>query len=153
MSLCPCGSGRPLAECCGPRHDGSKPAETPEALMRSRYSAYTLGLGDYLVRTQAKSIQAGAAEELGRWGKSVYWLGLTVQEAPPPSGDEGFVTFEARYLEDDQVVTLFEKSRFTRADGVWTYADGASRHRAEKVGRNAPCPCGSGKKLKQCHGG
>jgi len=22
----------------------------------------------------------------------------------------------------------------------------------EKVGRNAPCPCGSGKKFKQCHG-
>ena len=23
---------------------------------------------------------------------------------------------------------------------------------AEKVGRNDPCPCGSGKKYKQCHG-
>jgi preprotein translocase subunit SecA len=22
----------------------------------------------------------------------------------------------------------------------------------EKVGRNEPCPCGSGKKFKQCHG-
>ena len=22
----------------------------------------------------------------------------------------------------------------------------------EKIGRNAPCPCGSGKKYKQCHG-
>ena len=22
----------------------------------------------------------------------------------------------------------------------------------EKVGRNEPCPCGSGKKYKQCHG-
>jgi preprotein translocase subunit SecA len=22
----------------------------------------------------------------------------------------------------------------------------------EKVGRNDPCPCGSGKKFKQCHG-
>jgi uncharacterized protein YecA (UPF0149 family) len=22
-----------------------------------------------------------------------------------------------------------------------------------KVGRNAPCPCGSGKKYKRCHGG
>jgi preprotein translocase subunit SecA len=26
-----------------------------------------------------------------------------------------------------------------------------TRH-APKVGRNAPCPCGSGKKYKQCHG-
>jgi uncharacterized protein YecA (UPF0149 family) len=23
----------------------------------------------------------------------------------------------------------------------------------EKVGRNDPCPCGSGKKYKKCHGG
>ena len=25
-------------------------------------------------------------------------------------------------------------------------------HRAEKTGRNDPCPCGSGKKFKKCHG-
>ena len=24
--------------------------------------------------------------------------------------------------------------------------------RSEKIPRNAPCPCGSGKKYKQCHG-
>jgi preprotein translocase subunit SecA len=28
----------------------------------------------------------------------------------------------------------------------------SSRHREEKVGRNDPCPCGSGKKYKHCHG-
>jgi preprotein translocase subunit SecA len=26
------------------------------------------------------------------------------------------------------------------------------RHTGEKVGRNDPCPCGSGKKYKKCHG-
>jgi preprotein translocase subunit SecA len=26
------------------------------------------------------------------------------------------------------------------------------QHRGDKVGRNAPCPCGSGKKYKLCHG-
>jgi uncharacterized protein len=26
------------------------------------------------------------------------------------------------------------------------------RREAPKVGRNDPCPCGSGKKFKQCHG-
>ncbi len=29
----------------------------------------------------------------------------------------------------------------------------AVRRDAPKVGRNEPCPCGSGKKFKQCHGG
>jgi uncharacterized protein YecA (UPF0149 family) len=26
------------------------------------------------------------------------------------------------------------------------------RHEQPKVGRNDPCPCGSGKKYKACHG-
>ena len=26
------------------------------------------------------------------------------------------------------------------------------KRQQEKVGRNQPCPCGSGKKYKQCHG-
>jgi len=26
------------------------------------------------------------------------------------------------------------------------------RREVPKVGRNDPCPCGSGKKFKQCHG-
>jgi preprotein translocase subunit SecA len=28
----------------------------------------------------------------------------------------------------------------------------AQRRTGEKVGRNDPCPCGSGKKYKKCHG-
>jgi preprotein translocase subunit SecA len=27
-----------------------------------------------------------------------------------------------------------------------------SHYDGQKVGRNDPCPCGSGKKFKQCHG-
>ncbi len=29
---------------------------------------------------------------------------------------------------------------------------GGSSHALPKVGRNDPCPCGSGKKYKKCHG-
>jgi preprotein translocase subunit SecA len=28
----------------------------------------------------------------------------------------------------------------------------AQSRQADKVGRNDPCPCGSGKKYKKCHG-
>jgi uncharacterized protein YecA (UPF0149 family) len=28
----------------------------------------------------------------------------------------------------------------------------AAKREADKVGRNDPCPCGSGKKYKRCHG-
>jgi preprotein translocase subunit SecA len=31
-------------------------------------------------------------------------------------------------------------------------AQAAQRRTGEKVGRNDPCPCGSGKKYKKCHG-
>ncbi|HEX5804075.1 MAG TPA: YchJ family metal-binding protein, partial [Azospira sp.] len=44
---CPCGSDQPYARCCGRWHAG-EPAPSAEALMRSRYAAYVLGLSDYL---------------------------------------------------------------------------------------------------------
>ena len=51
-ALCPCGSGLTLAECCGPKIAG-EPAATPEALMRSRYTAYALGDDAYVLATWA----------------------------------------------------------------------------------------------------
>ena len=53
---CPCRSSEvdalAYAVCCRPLHDGLESgvhAPTPEALMRSRYSAYVVGLIDYLL--------------------------------------------------------------------------------------------------------
>ena len=48
--LCPCQSGLRYKRCCRPLHQGA-PAPSPEALMRSRYSAYALGLVDYIIDT------------------------------------------------------------------------------------------------------
>jgi uncharacterized protein YchJ len=41
-----------------------------------------------------------------------------------------------------------------QADGstVRRVAAGGTYTAEEKVGRNDPCPCGSGKKYKKCHG-
>ena len=47
---CPCHSGRTYGACCRPWHHGA-PAPTPEALMRSRFAAYALGLVDHIVAT------------------------------------------------------------------------------------------------------
>jgi len=33
-----------------------------------------------------------------------------------------------------------------------TQAAAPTKREADKVGRNDPCPCGSGKKYKRCHG-
>jgi hypothetical protein len=46
---CPCGSGERYDACCGPAHAGS-PVPTAAALMRSRYSAFVLGLDAYCSR-------------------------------------------------------------------------------------------------------
>ena len=50
---CPCGRGPSYAQCCARWHAGPLQGEAPDAetLMRSRYSAYALGLHDYLLQT------------------------------------------------------------------------------------------------------
>lgn len=152
MPPCPCGLPTDYAACCGPRHDGRRPAETPEALMRSRYSAFALARGDYLVATHDVPARPGAAAELAASARAVVWLGLTVHEAPLPAADEGFVSFTARSLEGGFVSAMSERSRFVRREGRWLYADGSPSVTRAKAGRNEPCPCGSGTKFKQCHG-
>jgi SEC-C motif-containing protein len=78
LALCPCDSGQPYADCCGPWHGGLSEgvhAPTPEALMRSRYSAYVLGLIDYLLATWHGSTSPGELEL-----SPVKWLGLEVRQ-------------------------------------------------------------------------
>ncbi len=150
---CPCGSGALYEACCGPRHDGTRPAETAEALMRSRYAAFAKAQVDYLVATHDAPATAGERRALEAFSKGVTWLGLTVHGAERGgAGDElGFVEFTARYLEGPDEVSLRERSRFRRRDGPWVYVDGTPAVTKRKVERNAPCPCGSGRKFKQCH--
>jgi SEC-C motif-containing protein len=45
---CPCGSGKPFDECCGPALAGVRPAADAAALMRSRYTAFARGDAAYL---------------------------------------------------------------------------------------------------------
>jgi SEC-C motif domain protein len=141
---CPCGGGE-YETCCGPRHDGSKPAETALALMRSRYSAFARGDVDYLQKTQLKPAD-DTWEQTRQWAKSVAWLDLKIVEAA-----ETVVEFIARYLEKGEITALHERSSFVQQDGRWIYDSGKPDVTRTRVARNEPCPCGSGKKFKQCH--
>ncbi|TXH52504.1 MAG: hypothetical protein E6Q87_00235 [Cellvibrionales bacterium] len=120
--LCPCGSDLPYANCCQPWHLGHQtgnPAPTPEALMRSRYSAYVLGLLDYLLATWHPSTAPGDLEL-----DAVKWLGLEVKAAAA-QGDAGVVEFVARYRDSSgRGQRLHEISRFVREKGQWFYVDG-----------------------------
>jgi SEC-C motif-containing protein len=91
---------------------------TPEALMRSRYSAYVLGQLEYLLATWHPSTAPGDLEL-----SPVKWLGLEVRNAQA-SADAGVVEFVARYRDGGRGVRLHETSRFVREDGRWLYIDG-----------------------------
>ncbi len=147
---CCCGSGRPYEACCGPAVSGARAAASPEALMRSRYCAYARGEGDYLVDTTVPHRRVPEDADLIReHASSTEWLGLEILSSTE-SGDGGAVEFKAYFRDGDGIRVHHEKSRFVRLDGRWYYDEGTLYE--AKVGRNDPCPCGSGKKYKKCCG-
>lgn len=145
---CPCGSGKPLAECCG-RYHGGEAAPTAEALMRSRYSAFVLQDDGYLRDTWHPKTRPS---QLDLSADDSCWQGLEIVACRKGGlqDEEGVVEFVARY----QGGQLHERSRFVREQGRWFYLDGEllPPRQQPQPGRNAPCPCGSGKKYKRCCG-
>lgn len=123
-NACPCESGTPYRDCCAPYHRGAS-APTPEALMRSRYSAYALRLSLYLLATWHPSTRPPPDEvDLGETRTA--WLGLKILRREHNGPDEGLVEFVARYrIGGASAVRLHETSRFVREHGVWFYIDGA----------------------------
>ena len=160
MSNCPCGSGCTYENCCGALHCGNVVAVTAQDLMRSRYSAFVVGDVDYLLNTHAPEYRpVNEREEIAQWSASVQWLGLDVIECQNGgvADDTGYVEFVAHYREEGQNKQIREKSLFRKTQGVWFYVTGELPREKpavskEVVQRNAPCPCGSGKKYKKCCG-
>jgi len=85
-------------------------------------------------------------DDLEAWATSVAWLSLQVVRA---EGDT--VEFIARCIEDGALRVMHERSTFAQEAGRWLYVGGTPEVKREKLERNAPCPCGSGRKFKQCH--
>lgn len=120
-AACPCGSGRALPDCCGRYHAG-EPAPDAEHLMRSRYSAYVLGLEDYLRATwhpAMRPVRLGLDA-----APRPHWLGLTVKAHTPLDATHANVEFVARYKINGRAYRLHETSRFEKRDGCWLYVDG-----------------------------
>jgi SEC-C motif domain protein len=159
MTSCPCGSGRAFADCCSPYLNG-EPAPTAEALIRSRYTAFTLGDLDYVERT----ITDHAAASFNRVDMEsalpgTEWLGLEIRDTEDGGeGDEtGTVRFAFSFRANGRPFTQVERATFLRVDGEWRFHDSEINPKSEPVrvahvGRNDPCPCGSGKKYKKCCG-
>jgi SEC-C motif domain protein len=119
---CPCDSGRTYRDCCAPLHAGA-PAPDAERLMRSRYSAFVLGLADYLLASWHPDTRP-AALDLDPPGVR-RWLGLRVIAHQPIDADQAEVEFVARSrVGGGSAQRLHERSRFRRIEGRWYYLDG-----------------------------
>lgn len=148
---CPCGSGHIYSECCEPLHQMNEQAQTAEALMRSRYSAFVLKNADYLLKTLHPDYHTEhERESLVALFNETTWLGLKVIKHVP-KGLSAEVEFSAFYQDNDHVSQLHERSRFIKIDTQWYYMDGTFLPPLT-LARNEVCFCGSGTKFKRCHG-
>lgn len=124
-SPCPCHSGEKYKKCCQPYHKGVLPSNALK-LMRSRYSAYALGLIEYIMATTHPN-NPDASIALSDWqnsiadfAKNTQFIGLTILEFIDGE-KEAYVTFEARFNHS----VMKEKSRFYKMAGKWLYERGS----------------------------
>ena len=155
--MCVCGLPEPTEACCGAIIAGKRRAETAEQLMRSRYAAFALHEIDWILSTHEGKVDRATTEA---WSKNSEWIGLEVlsTRAGGPDDEEGEVEFVARFKVADNEQRHHERARFKKRGSRWIYVDGKEMKGAPQVrqspavGRNDPCPCGSGKKYKKCCG-
>jgi SEC-C motif-containing protein len=159
QSNCPCGSGAAYDECCGPIISGEGQAETAEALMRARYSAYVKEEVDFLLNSLHPDGAGGVDRESTKaWAQNAEWHGLEVLDkaAGGPKDETGEVEFVAKYTMQDEPQRHHERGMFKRHNGQWRYLDGNEIHPSPvvgprvRIGRNDTCLCGSGSKFKKC---
>ncbi|MER7797451.1 YchJ family metal-binding protein [Microbacterium sp. NPDC096154] len=115
LDPCPCGSDLTYRACCGALHVGARLAETPEELMRSRYSAFAKHDADYLLRTWHPRTRPADVD----FEDGLTWIGLEIVDATDRE-----VEFVAVYQTPAGMGALSERSRFERRGGRWVYVDG-----------------------------
>jgi SEC-C motif-containing protein len=162
---CYCGSGKKFSACCEPLICGQAVAQSPEQLMRSRYSAYchhdkNPQCYSYIVQTYHSKVRALHSEaDIADFAKAVHFVGLKIlSDASRPNHPEpnqkltsNQVHFIASYLAGDKLEMLDEVSDFELEQGRWVYSSGVlTEHPVVRLSRNDPCPCGSGLKFKKC---
>ncbi|WP_179334067.1 YchJ family protein [Winogradskyella costae] len=121
---CHCGNDKTYKACCEVFHLNNGKTETAEQLMRSRYSAFVLADGNYLMATHHSSTRPIKEKKaIVKWAKSVQWIKLEVLETTKGSQNdtEGIVTFNAYFFENGNVDVIHEKSAFVKENDQWFY--------------------------------
>ncbi len=124
MNNCPCGSSSMYEQCCKPIHQNIHNALTAESLMRSRYTAYTLGKIDYLMESHHSSTRPfKEKKEILKWAKSMHWIRLEILSTTNGLQNDikGTVEFNAFYHDGKQVQRLHENSSFVKEHDHWVY--------------------------------
>jgi SEC-C motif domain protein len=155
---CVCGVGESTETCCLPVIRGTAPAKTAEALMRSRYAAYVLHEVDHLMASIHPDSPGQADRKTTEaWAKAAEWKGIEIVDrvAGGEADSEGVVEFKAKFEIKGVPQEHHERARFKRQGNKWFYFDGDEFgpepvRVGPRIGRNDPCPCGSGKKYKKC---
>jgi SEC-C motif-containing protein len=170
---CPCGSNNTYSNCCEPIITGKALADSAEKLMRARYTAFAKSEINFLKDTLAPESRSDFdIMATKKWAKDSEWLGLKIikTEKGTAKDSKGMVEFIATYKQKGKAFDHHEVSQFRKDEqGHWLFieGDGHTHNAGEdphkpkpqtvvrenpKVGRNDPCPCGSGKKYKKCCG-
>ena len=121
---CYCENKKPYKACCEVFHLNNGKTETAEQLMRSRYSAFVLANGDYLMQTHHRSTRPTSEKKaIVKWAKSVEWIKLEVLETTKglEKDIEGTVTFNAYFYDNGKVDVIHEKSAFIKENEKWYY--------------------------------
>ncbi|MAL83253.1 MAG: Zn-binding protein [Idiomarina sp.] len=116
---CPCGLDKTYQDCCFAYHSGEATAQSPEALMRSRYSAFVGRLASYLEATWHSSSRPPLLD----LSDSPNWLKLQVISSSVDQ-NKGQVHFRAFYKDGNDVAFMEEQSDFVQENGKWYYLDG-----------------------------
>ncbi|HBG04694.1 MAG: hypothetical protein A2075_08865 [Geobacteraceae bacterium GWC2_58_44] len=159
MEQCPCGTGLAYTDCCEPVIKGARLAETAEALMRSRYSAYVKVETEYIFESTHPKHREGY-DHIGtkEWAESAQWHGLEIVAVKDGGSADttGEVEFVARFSEKGEPKVHHELGLFKKEKEAWFFTDGKPVTQkpivrtSPKIGRNDPCICGSGQKYKKC---
>lgn len=162
MEKCPCQSNLNYEKCCQPLIEGDSQAETAEQLMRSRYTAHATKNIPYILKTvHPKRRHEHKKETIQQRLKNTDWMGLEIvnTEGGQKSDEAGIVEFVAEFSVHGVPGKHREVSTFEQHNDIWYFVKGDAQTDNEKqipvkkdpkVGRNDPCPCGSGKKYKKC---
>ena len=133
--------------------------KTAEELMRARYHAYETCDMEFIKESHDPDNTEGIDwAECEKWARESQWLGLEIISTTKggENDSDGIVEFKATYIENGKTIVHHEKSYFVKKNGVWFYQKWlpitSTRINENKIGRNDPCPCGSGKKYKKCCG-